>query len=62
MRVFYPVWRFFLCALAIWPVPHQLAVHFYQMNTRAGLSGREMPEGEESCALETLAMADHDAF
>jgi hypothetical protein len=44
MKLLHPIWHFFLCALAIWPVPHQLAVHFYNTHAVARLSGTEMSD------------------
>jgi hypothetical protein len=46
----HPIWRFLLCALAIWPVPHQLAEHFYHMRTSSTVVNTEFSEGDEACA------------
>jgi hypothetical protein len=47
----HPIWRFLLCALAIWPVPHQLAEHFYHMRASSSISNAEISDGDDACAV-----------
>jgi hypothetical protein len=45
----HPLWRFLLCALAIWPVPRQIAEHFYNTQPFARFSGAsEGLDGDDS--------------
>ena len=46
----HPILRFFLCALAIWPIPHQIAEQLFSAHPLARLSGPETLDGEEPCA------------